>query len=467
MLVVHLPTGYAAERGYVLDVVLGEFLGLPFRAVTGDRRDVEIAVPELSAARTLTIADSLFTTPEEQWLMPSSLPRRPLQHWDLAGSVLQPKLVASDLPIVYGRRVARGDSFYAEADEQITLGVDIFGAIFFQLTRYEELVDSTRDAYERFPASATLAHREGFLARPLVNEYLEVLWAAMSRLWPRLQRRRRVFQESLSHDVDSPFYPVASPPRVLKAAVGDVARRGDPRLAWSRLQTLRRDHDENRNRDPYDTFELIMDLSERRGLRSAFYFIAGTTDPARDGTYDLEDPWIGRLIRRIHERGHEIGLHPSYASFRDPAAINAEREALQSTCKRLGVERQGPLGGRQHFLRWENPITWRAWEQAGLSYDSSLGFPDEVGFRCGACIDYPTFDLLARRALKLYERPLVVMEKALFDDQTTADQLGLETIMQLRDRCRLFEGNFTLLWHNSRLASRRERDLYTNAILAT
>jgi hypothetical protein len=466
MLVLHLPTGYAAEREYILDVVLGDFLGLPWTTGTHARPDVEITIPELSPAATLTIADDLFATPEEHWLTPDSLPRRPLERWHLKDSVLQPKLVAPDLPILYGRRLARG-SFYEEAGERTTLGVDVFGGVFFQLTRYEELVRTTRDAYERFPARETLAYREGFLARPLANEYVEVLWTAMSRLWPRLQRRRRAFKESLSHDVDSPFYPATSAPRALKAALGDVTRRHDLGLARSRLRTLRRSPSDDRAADPYNTFELIMNLSERRGLRSAFYFIAGTTDPSRDGTYELDDPWIGRLIRRIHERGHEIGLHPSYASFRDPGAIRAECEALLRTCARLGVEQQGPLGGRQHFLRWENPITWRAWEQAGLSYDSSLGFPDETGFRCGVCTDYPVFDLLARRALKLYERPLVVMEKALFHDRTPADQQGLETVMLLRDRCRLFDGNFTLLWHNSRLASRRERDLYANAILAT
>lgn len=466
MLIVHLPDGYAAEREYAADVVLGEFLGLAWTVTRHARPEVEITLPELSVSGSLRIADDLFATPEDQWLTPDSLPRGPLAHWDLGDSVLQPRLVTSDLPILYGRRLARG-SFYEETDERITLGVDIFGAIFFQLTRYEEIVCTTRDPYERFPASATLAYREGFLARPLVNEYVEVLWEAMRRLWPGLRRRRRVFQESLSHDVDSPFYPVTSPAKVLKAAVGDVARRHDRGLAWSRLRTLRRNRDDDRSNDPYDTFELIMDLSERRGLRSAFYFIAGTTDPSRDGTYGLDDPWIGRLIRRIDERGHEIGLHPSYASFRDPAVIRAEHDALERRCKRLRVERHGPLGGRQHFLRWENPITWRAWEQAGMSYDSSLGFPDEVGFRCGVCIDYPVFDLLARRALKLYERPLVVMEKALFHDHPLADRQGLETLRLLRDRCRLFDGNFTLLWHNSRLATRRERELYTSAILAT
>jgi len=40
------------------------------------------------------------------------------------------------------------------------------------LTRYEEVVKSVKDEHERFPARASLAYREGFLMRPIVNEYL-------------------------------------------------------------------------------------------------------------------------------------------------------------------------------------------------------------------------------------------------------------------------------------------------------
>lgn len=43
--------------------------------------------------------------------------------------------------------------------------------------------------HDRFPATASLAYRAGFLDRPQIDEYLEILWAAMRRLWPGLQRK--------------------------------------------------------------------------------------------------------------------------------------------------------------------------------------------------------------------------------------------------------------------------------------
>jgi len=465
MLLVRHPRTYPVERAYVLDVVLREFMGLAWEARVEERTDAEITVPQVADGARLVIADRLFTTPEPLWLTRESLPERPLPRWSLDDAPLTPTLIAPDLPVIYGNRLPAG-SFYEEQKGEIQLGVDIFGSIFFQLTRYEEIAVPARDEHDRFPADASLAHVEGFLTRPLVNEYIEVLWTALERLWPRLQRQRRTFKERLSHDVDWPLHTALSPPKMAKAAIGDLMHRRDRGLALARLRAVRARRRGDPAGDPYNTFDFIMDLSEQRGLRSAFYFMAGATNPAFDGTYSLDDPWIGKLIRHLHNRGHEVGLHPSYETFRDPDAIRAERDALMRSCARLGVE-QSEWGGRQHYLRWENPTTWSAWEQAGLTYDSSLGFSHDPGFRCGVCWEYPVFDLSARRRLRLRERPLVVMEMSLFHDATMSDRRGLEVVDQLRRRCKLFGGEFTLLWHNSRLASQRERRLYTAALTAT
>ena len=462
MLLVKHPDTYAPERRYILDVVLCEFLGLEWEGRAEPRADVEISVAEISDGQRLTVAEGLFRTPEHDWLSERSLPDRPLSSWTLERATINPTLVDPTLPVIYGDELANG-SFCAETETGLALGVDIFGSIFFQLSRYEEIALQARDEHDRFSAGAALAIGEGFLTRPLVNEYVEVLWAALARLWPRLERRRREFSERLSHDVDWPLHRARSPLRVAKSVVGDLLYRRDSGLALTRLQGALAHLRGDPANDPYNTFDLLMDLSERRGLRSAFYFMAGNTDPRFDGTYSLEDPWIGGLMRRIHERGHELGLHPSYGSFRDASIVSAEHIALMRTCERLDIE-QDEWGGRQHFLRWENAATWRAWEQAGLAYDSSLGFSEHRGFRCGTCLEYPVFDLLARERLRLRERPLVVMDIALLNDTVASEDEKLAAIEQLRSRCRLYGGEFTMLWHNSRLNTRRARSLYTAAL---
>jgi Family of unknown function (DUF7033) len=458
MLSVRHPDSYLAERAYIFGVVLGKGLGLDWSAAPADQHDVTIALAEHAGGPRLVLPDGLFATPENEWLAPGSLPPRPLPRRTWNEETIAPTLVRPDLPVLFG--AGPDDApLVTVGSEEVRLGIDVFGSIFFQLTRYEEIVQPARDEHERFPVHASLADQEGFLDRPLVDEYVAILEAIFDRLWPRLPRRRRAFKERLSHDVDWPIHPSTSLPRVVKAAGGDLLRRRDPGLAGARMRaTLARVRGRPAD-DPYYAFDYIMDLSDEHGLVSQFNFMAGRTHSWFDGTYRLDEPWIGALIRRIHDRGHEIGIHPSYGTFRDPAAIKGEFERLLATCDRLGVT-QDQWGGRQHFLRWENPVTWRAWEDAGLAHDSSLGYPRNPGFRCGTCREYPVFDLIERRELRLRERPLVVMEMAVIDRGAEHNGFSIDTIALLRERCRMFGGEFTLLWHNSRLASRRERSLY-------
>lgn len=446
----------------MFNVVLGQFLGLEWHPEPAEIDHVELALEGQNSDPRLCIADGLFATPEGQWLKPSSMPHTPLANWDPGADGIPARLVDQSLPVLYPghrRRPARS----SDGDELLSLDVDLFGGIFFMLSRYEELVIRTRDEHGRFPARASLAARARFLQRPLVDEYVEVLRCAIEYLWPGLGLRRGNFVQRLSHDVDFPVHPGWSVPAMAKALGGDLLLRRDLSLAAARIRSLAARARGRPTEDPYFCFDLIMDLSEERGLRSSFYFMTGRTDSRFDGEYSLRDSWIEALIRRIHARGHEIGLHPSYGTFRDPELIRAERDALIETCERLGVS-QAAWGGRQHYLRWENPITWRAWDEAELAYDSSLGYGDDPGFRCGTCHEYPVYDLLERRSLRLRERPLVVMETAVTERQGQLDGSSLQTIEELRNRCRTFGGSFTLLWHNSRLASSRERRLYRAAL---
>lgn len=438
----------------MLDIVLTQRLGLPWTAKAEARTNVLISAPDLGEERRLTIADCLFATPQANWLARDSLPTRPLPRWDTTEAPIEATLVDVQVPVIYGARLDNG-SFFEESESECTLGVDIFGSVFFQLARYEEIAVRERDEHARFPARASLAQQEDFLSRPLADEYVEILFAAIKRLWPESTRRSRIFTEQISHDVDSHLYRAASAPDALRTAMGDLVRRRDPVLATSRIRSSFGHADHN----PYNTFELIMDLSEQRGVRSSFNFIAGTTAPGQDGSYDISDPWIGDLIKRIDRRGHEIGLHPSYNTFDDPELIAAELSTLAQTCESLGID-QRPVGGRQHYLRFESPTTWRGWEQAGLLYDSTLGFPRDSGFRCGTCVAYPVFDVLERRVLQLRERPLIVMEMAVLDRDGLDEQQAALEFKRLRERCRLFGGEFTLLWHNSRLACARDRRIY-------
>ncbi len=460
MLRIDHPPTYLPERRYIYDVLLREFLGLDYTSRVHDGADVRISMPSDPSGQVLTLPDGLFQVPEAHWLQPRSLPQEPLDWCRYPGVLQEATTTSCRLPVLYGP--PNGVPYvYQESAGRASIGVDIFGGAFFMLARYEEMVTSVRDRYDRFPARASLAWREGFLERPLVNEYLEILWTALHRLWPRLERRPRSHRVCLSHDVDRPFSVAGrSPVAVSRSLLADVLLRRDMGLARRRVQAWIRTRHGILDSDPANTFALLMDLSERQGRQSAFYFMACSRPHAQGASYALEHPWIRQLMRRIHERGHEVGLHTSDRAYLDRGETCRQFEKLRQVCGEEGIVRSS-WGGRHHYLRWRNPTTWEDWSAAGLDYDSTLGFADHVGFRSGVCYEYSTFSLCTRRALRLRERPLIAMEETLLRHMGLSWPSACERILRLNAVCKSFAGDFTLLWHNSSLVSKQQQHCYT------
>jgi hypothetical protein len=438
MLLVEAPARYGPERRYVLDVVLRDWLGLEWELRAADRADVRITLAGEPGEQGVLVPDVLFATAPEAWLTEASLPTvRTLDR----------------LPIIYG----------APAPDPDRLAVDVFGAAFFMLTRYEELAVAERDEHDRFPTRASVAARAGFLGTPVVDAYVELLWEAMQRTWPRLSRRPRAYSVALTHDVDDPLATLEHGPRdVVRQLGGDLARRRDPRLAARRARALLGDRD----RDPNNTFDFLMDVSERHGVRSAFYFLAHRDERPREGAYLFEHPWVRSLIGRIARRGHEIGVHPSLPTYRDAELTREELERLRQVAEAEGV-RQDEWGGRQHYLRWANPDTWRNWETAGLTYDSTLAYSETIGFRTGTCHAYRAFDLLERRPLRLVERPFQVMDVTLLNAMGLSFDAASAAVLDIAAQCRRYSGRLGILWHNNTLLrSEREQRWYASLVEA-
>jgi hypothetical protein len=461
---IEAPNNYQSERSYIFSVIFAEFLGLEINVDFTGRQNILIKVDE---NREIIVADGLFATPLADWLKASSLPQQPLKKWDLSSVQLNPLTVDLQVPIIYGEDPA-GTDFFRQSETQINLGLDVFGSAFFMLTRYEEVVKPDRDRIDRFPVAASLAQQENFLDRPIINEYVEILWACLVQLAPNLQRKVREFQVVVSHDVDEPFrYAFSGISRLLKRCAGDIYKRhslsaaATSVLQWIQVKGGRADL------DPCNTFDLIMDISEKHHIKSAFYFIVDRPAGLIDCDYSIEHPLIRNLLRKIHQRGHEIGLHTSYHTYQDPIQTKKEFDLLKQVCGEEGIEQQH-WGGRQHCLRWETPKTFQNWDDAGINYDSTLSFAEKVGFRCGVCYEFSTFNLQTRKHLDLKEKPLIVMECTVLDDRYmnlgTDEILAVECILDLKNRCKIFKGNFTLLWHNNRFEELREIEMYQKII---
>jgi hypothetical protein len=455
MFQVRLPSHCRMEAEWICSVVFEEFLGLPFSMVPAPASAFTVQY----ANRTLTLPDVFFSQAVNAWLSPATIPKLPLAQWDVVSSGLDAVLVENTTPILFG-----SPGYVVDESGNFRLNLDILGSAFFMLSRYEEAVEPDRDYYDRFPATASIAYQAGFLDRPIVDEYVEILWAAMKRVWPNLERQTRQARTLVSCDVDNPYICISkSLPKTVKAMGGDLLKRKSPATALQTLNQYLQVRRDDYSQDPYlKAIGWIMEANEQAGNRVAFYFISDHSHPTLDGCYIMDEPVIRNLIRRIHARGHEVGLHASYNTYRDAAQTVREADILRRVMEAEGVQ-QDEMGGRQHFLRWETPTTARNWEAAGMDYDSTLSYADRPGFRCGTCREYLMYDVVERRPLKLKQRPLIVMECSVIADRYLGlgyTNQALDLMLTLKRRALRYGGNFTLLWHNSHFNHPKDREFY-------
>ena len=456
MIQVKCPHGCETEKEYIVRLLLENFLGLAYEVRFEERVGFELS----KDGKTIFLNDEFFRSAENAWLDERSMPHIPLAVWENDVEELEARLVESNVPVLYGTpNVEVGK-------DRCEIGIDILGSCFFMLSRYEELISSERDEHQRFPASASIASKQGFLHRPVVNEYLEILWVCCRRLWPMLERKIRKFRVMVTADVDEPYAAgVKDWRRQLRQSLGDVLKRKSPRKAIVGLGSFFKARKGDFSLDRHlKMFDWMMDINEGGGNIVEFYFIVDHSDHSRDGSYDIDEPVIRDLLDKIHDRGHRIGLHPSYNTFRCGMQLKKEVAILRRVLDEQGI-RQEQLGGRQHFLRWDPAETARNWSDAGLDYDSSLGFADHAGFRCGTCYEYDLYDLRHRRGLHVKERPLVAMEVTFFNRAYMGMGAGPEAqdyMRKLKDVCRRFDGDFVLLWHNSTFPNEAAKSMYRN-----
>ena len=441
-------------------MIFSEFLGLePEVAFSDDAKAVEIVLEKGS----VLLGDTFFSMDESLWLKAGSMPETPLKKVNKKDFPFDFKSVSDEIPVIYGDENPK----ITKEENKIKIGIDIFGSAFFMLTRYEEVVLKEKDLHGRFPATASLAFKEGFLTRPIVNEYLEILWSALVKIEPALERKERKSELVLTHDVDKPFkFQFMTPKRFLKLIAADILKRRSLKKAFRDFCDFIAVKSGKTERDPYNTFDKIMDLSEGAGLKSHFYFIAENYGKVLNSDYDLGNEKIVEIIRRVSERGHFAGIHVSYNGAFDEEKMRREAEKFNEVCRKNGIN-TGPLEARHHFLRVSVPESWRFMEECGIKLDLSLSFADHAGFRCGVCCEYPLFDLVSGRRLKLREKPLVVMECSVLDARYMGLGVGeksFEFIKSLMNTVALFDGDFVLLWHNNRFEDAEETELYAKLI---
>jgi hypothetical protein len=434
MLVINIPSSFQPERKYIIDAIFGYFFGVDYTVQTAENPAYEIS----TAQGTLVLSDSFFAgAADGAYIKQECLPQIKYYRGDF--------IAEQDLPVLYG------EPEIIVRDKRIDCRIDIFAAVFFMLTRWEECLPAPKDIYGRFPATASTAFRNNFLSRPMVDEYLGFLWNLLKIIAPELRCKENKFQLYMTHDVDKlEKWPETSLPKeLLRAVLGRAEQKVWPTLRsfWQAKKDI--------TKDPFYTFPLLKDnLLKYNKVKAIFYFIAGG-QTQYERFYDIKSEKIKNLLLFLEIENVEFGLHPSYAAFAEAALLSAELACLEQVVGKKIRE------SRQHYLRFAIPKTWCCLAQCGIEIDSSGMYADKEGFRFGTGAAFPVFDVEQRKTLPLLERPLLYMDQRDYEcgGYRGAAQNGTE-VLELIRYCQKYKTDCTVLFHNNVLESAEYKKTY-------
>lgn len=450
---IYIPKRLSSERIYVLGVIFDDILGFSdLEVIIEDRCDTFI---DLDKGKGVFLPDILFSLQVDELYTSKALPENVVS-WMSVPKYLKNKYV-SKTPALYKKNSEM--SLFNMKDMTIYFNIDFIGGAFFLLTRMEELISLHRDKHNRFPSVESVAVKNSFIRTPVVNQYAELIWRAIKVLSPQSKRKHRKWKVTLTHDVDAALScSYGRYKRIPRVLVGDLVKRRSASLAFRRAIGVIVGFFGLKDMDPNNTYDYLMDQSNSRGLTSNFFFIFSVDSDVRSLHYNPDQPWIRKVIRNISSRGHRIGLHPSYDTYKQQQKMKEEADLMFHIAKEEGVI-QSQWGGRQHALRWEHE-TWKLWDSLGMDYDSSMLFADAPGFRTGCCHEHALFDITSGQKLRLREKPLMTMDTSYrFYLKYNWEQI-INDVSELANITKRFHGEFVLLWHQDEVLTPLARKNY-------
>ncbi len=330
--------------------------------------------------------------------------------------------------------------FFQVYHHQSLLPFDPFAASFFLVTRYEEYLPFIKDEFGRFEAAQSLAHKNGFLRKPIVNNWVDIIRDLLKLQFPDLKFKERKFSFTPSIDIDNAYsYKHKGTVRTIGGIVSDLIKFQFSAIL-ERLMVLA-----GLQNDPFDTYGLLLQLQKKYDLKPLYFILLGDYSD-----YDKNIPANSRnfqtLIKSLADYG-EVGIHPSFYTLENPEKLKVEIDRLSRIVNREITK------SRQHFLRLSFPSSYRNLINLDITDDYTMGYASSPGFRAGICDPYYFYDLDLETETNLRIHPFQVMEGTLKDYLQKDTDQSLEIIKMLIDEVRSVNGTFISLWHNESLSN--------------
>ena len=346
-------------------------------------------------------------------------------------------------------------SLFQSYNRQSKYPFDLFAASFYLITRYEEYLPFIADKYSRFTAVESLAFKNGFLTKPLIDIWAIDLQGKLKEFYPDFLVVNHDYQFIPTIDIDAAFaYKHKGALRTFGGYLKNLRDLNFKEFAH-RTRVLF-----NMEKDSFDTFDYLFDLHQKNKLKAIFFILF-----ADYGTNDKNTPTYNRSFRELIAfiADHaDVGIHPSFTSNTVGGKLKKEINNLSKATHREITK------SRQHFLILHLPSTYRDIMNMGITDDYTMGYAMEIGFRASTSRSFLFYDLEMEYTTALRVHPFAVMEGTLRDYQQMNVEQALIAYKNIIDEVKAVNGTYISLWHNESVSDKNRwvgwRELYEKMI---
>lgn len=269
---------------------------------------------------------------------------------------------------------------FFNAGERSVIPFDIFSASFYLLSRYEEYVPHVKDTHGRFPPTESLAYKEGFLEKPLVDIWANKLLDKLKERFPDLESKQNRYKYTSIIDVTSSHcFANRGIVRSLSGLVLDLTSLKIKRV-FKRIEVWF-----NSEKDPYNNFNWLIENHKKFKVKSMFFFQFADYSTF-DKNVSIYNNKFKYLIKSVSDYS-VVSLCASYSSFKDISILKKEKKNLSNVINR-------PVNSsRLRYNRVDVPSTYRNLVDAEFTDDFTMGYTHEIGFRASTCTPYYFYDI--------------------------------------------------------------------------
>lgn len=331
---------------------------------------------------------------------------------------------------------------FFETEKEFALPFDVFAASFYLISRYEEYLPFEPDKHGRFQAEQSFAYKNKFLQKPLVDYYVLMLKDILQQHYPQIKIRERKYKFRPTYDIDSAY---AHKNKGLVRNTGSILAsiaKGNWQSVSNILQVVF-----GGKKDPFDTYDIINEIHIAYQLKPTFFFLVGDYDEY-DKNISIHISEFKTLIKSIADNA-EVGIHPSYASNKNPALLNKEIQRLSQVLNR-DIKKS-----RQHFLMLRFPNTFNHLLENDITEDYTLCYSSQPGFRASYSKAFFFYDVEREIKTTLKLHSCAFMDATFQYYLEVSPKQSLQYILPIIEELKKVNGTCISLSHNSAFCNQK------------